>query len=33
MERLMNEITQVYYDEAQHEVVTGHEDGSFVIWY
>jgi len=32
MEKLMNTITYVFYDEVRHEIVTGHESGSFVIW-
>lgn len=32
MERLMNTITYVFYDELRHEIVTGHESGSIVIW-
>jgi hypothetical protein len=23
----------VYYDEAQHKIYTGHDDGSFIIWF
>jgi len=32
MEKLMNEISYVYYDEIRHEIITGHESGSIVIW-
>lgn len=32
MEKLMNTITYVFYDEVRHEIVTGHESGSVVIW-
>ena len=32
LERLMNQITYVYYDELRHEIVTGHENGSVIIW-
>ncbi len=32
-EKLVNEITYVYYDENNHEIITGHEDGSLVIWF
>ena len=31
-EKLMNSITYVYYDEATHEIVTGHDSGNIVIW-
>lgn len=31
-ERLVNQITYVFYDEQRHEVVTGHENGSVIIW-
>ncbi|CDW78445.1 UNKNOWN [Stylonychia lemnae] len=31
-EKLMNTITYVFYDELRHEVITGHESGSVVIW-
>lgn len=31
-EKLMNSITYVYYDEQRHEVITGHDNGSVVIW-
>jgi hypothetical protein len=32
MERLMNQVTYVYYDEIRHEIITGHENGSIVLW-
>ena len=32
-EKLVNEITYVYYDEARLELVTGHEDGTVVLWF
>lgn len=32
LEKLMNQISFVYYDELRHEIVTGHENGSIVIW-
>lgn len=32
MEKLMNSITFIYYDELRHEIITGHETGSIVIW-
>lgn len=32
MEKLMNEISYVYYDEIRHEIISGHESGSIVIW-
>lgn len=32
MEKIMNTITYVFYDEKRHEIVTGHENGSIVLW-
>ncbi len=32
MEKIMNTITYVFYDELRHEIVTGHESGSIVLW-
>jgi hypothetical protein len=31
--KIINEINYVYYDEAQHKIYTGHDDGSFIIWF
>lgn len=28
----MNQIVFLYYDEIGHEIYTGHENGSIVIW-
>lgn len=33
LKHLMNEMSFVYYDESHHEIITGHEDGSLVIWH
>lgn len=33
IQKLMNEITYVHYDEQHHEVITGHEDGGFIVWF
>ena len=30
--QLMNSISVVYYDEKRHEIVTGHSNGSIMIW-
>eukprot|EP00347_Sterkiella_histriomuscorum_P015915 403355201 len=32
MEKLMNIVTYVFYDEIRHEIITGHESGSIVLW-
>ena len=29
----MRTISYIYYDERQHEVYTGHQDGSIHLWY
>jgi len=29
---LMQGISVVYYDEASHEILTGHSNGSIMIW-
>ena len=32
LEKLMNIITYLHYDETRHSIVSGHENGSIVIW-
>ena len=32
LEKLMNSISYIHFDEARNEIITGHENGSVVLW-